>query len=217
MKRNLNFKSQRAQRRINRILEVLKDGPMLARTIADAVHCHRSMVTDYLTHLMDEPRRVRIADYWIIGKRKAPCYGLGSDPNEESTPMTHAERWAAVKADPVRYAAALESRKRAHKKKREKMGPKLRDRRVYVPPLPEQVLSLLLEVPGYTTPQMAIKLDANERAVRTAVSQLKKGGKIRRAQNSTMKEYQWETLEKPMPAPLAKTMKPQTIFSALGL
>jgi hypothetical protein len=90
-----------------------------------------------------------------------------------------------------------------------------RDRRTYDPPLPQQVLALVEKMPGYTTEQIAYRLDANLRAVITAVRSLAKEGEIQRAKNSTMKAYQWEAPARPM-ARVPKVAR-QSIFGALGL
>lgn len=221
MIRNATFTSARAGLRIARIIEVLAQGPMTTIAIADAIHCDRSAVTEYLRHLMSqEPRQVRIADYETISGEcngsKRPLYALGAEPDAPLTKQSNQEKWAKVRADPEKYEASLKSRRESARRTRAKKAEvHQRDRRVYDPPLPQQVAELVESMPGYTTPQIAEKLGANERAVIRVIAKLRTAGAIRRAEHWRTKEYRWETPINPMPAPVVA--KQQGIFAALGL
>ena len=215
MKRNTTFQSKRAQRRIERLLELLVGQNLPACTLAEKLHCDQSMVTEYLRYLREEPnRRVRVAGHDVVNGTKRPLYGLGSEPDAPMTRKTNKERHAAVKSDPVRLERRREVCRESYWRRRAKT-PRQRDRRVYDPPLPEQVLGLLGKMPGYTTEQIAQRLDANQRAVQLVVQRLRLEGKVRRAEASTTKAYQWETPERPM-TPVPKVLR-QTIFAALGI
>ena len=220
-KRNVTFTSARAQIRIERILAALAGGPMSTTELSSAVHLDRSAITDYLAHLMKEPRRVRIAEYRTVrgpknGNRQ-PVYALGAEPDAPRERMSNVERWERVKADPQAYANSLASRREHHRRARAAVPPELRqrDRRVYDPPLEQQIPELLAQVPGYTTRQLAAKLDANLKSTITALGKLRKAGAVRRAETGTLKEYQWEVPARPLPAPIIT--KSQGIFAALGV
>lgn len=215
MKRNTTFQSKRAQIRIGRLLALL-DGRMLpASDLAAHLYCDQSLVTEYLRHLREEPnRRVRIAGYDVVNGTKRPLYGLGSKPDAPMTRKTNKERHAAVKSDPKRLERRREVCRESYWRRREKI-PRQRDRRVYDPPLPDQVLGLLGKMPGYTTEQIAQRLDANQRAVQLVVQRLRREGKVQRAAASTMKAYQWEIPGRPMSA--VPKVSRQTIFAALGI
>jgi len=217
MHRNIKFTSVRAQRRIARILQELANGPLPALWLAHKVHCDHSMVTDYLQHLMAEPRQVRVVGYEVVNGCKRPLYGLGVDPDEPNKVQDNTERWQKVKADPVKYSASLESRREHHRRKRAlvPMEERKRDRRVYDPPLIEQVETLVAERPGFTRLQIADELDANERAVMRVLQQLMKAEKIRPCAHGNRKAHQYETADKPLPPPPAFPKQPQNPFSAL--
>jgi predicted transcriptional regulator len=215
MIRNTTFQSKRAQIRIERLLALLAGQTLPASTIAEKLYCDQSMATEYLRHLRSEPnRRVRIAGYDVINGTKRPLYGLGSEPDAPMTRKTNVERHAAVRADPARLERRRELSRQSYSRRRAQI-PRQRDRRVYDPPLPDQVLALLGKMPGYTTEQIAQRLDANQRAVQLVVQKLRREGKVRRAEASTMKAYQWETPGRPMAA--VPKVPRQTIFAALGI
>lgn len=215
------FTSVRALTRIQRILDLLKGGPMTTREVGEALYMDQTMASAYLRFLMFAPRRVYICGYRIVGKRSAPMFALGDLPNARPTRQTNKERWAKVKADPVKYAKSLESRRNVHRRKREQipLEQRQRDRRVYDPPLHVQVIDLLGQFPGYTGKQMAARLDANARSIRSVLSELRREGKIQRSPHGTGKEYAWELPHKPLPAPLSRTLgiKPQSWAAALGV
>lgn len=217
MHRKVTFTSVRAQKRIARILQELAHGALPAAWLANKVHCDHSMVTDYLQHLMAEPRRVRIVGHEVINGSKRPLYGLGNAPDAPNTVQKNNERWAKVKADPVKYSASLESRKEHHRRKRAlvPMEERIRDRRVYDPPLIEQVEMLVAERPGFTRLQIAEELDANERAVMRVLQQLMKEEKVRPCVHGNRKAHQYETMDKPLPPPPELPKRPQNPFSAL--
>lgn len=215
------FNSERAHIRIQRILDLLNGGPMSTREVGETLHMDQTMASAYLRFLMFAPRRVYICGYRIVGKRSAPLYALGDLPNAKPTRQTNKERWARVKADPVKYAKSLESRRNVHRRKREQIPIELRarDRRVFDPPLCQQIVALLEEVPGYTCSQIAAKMDISLHTVRTSIDKLRRDGKIQRVTHGSGKEYQWEVPHKPLPAPLSKTLgiKPQSWAAALGV
>lgn len=217
--RNVTFTSKRAQVRIERILKELRWGALSAADLAEKVHCDHSMVTAYLAHLMDEPRRVRIESHEVINGCKRPLYGIGNGPDAPLTVQTNVEKWLKVKADPVKYAKSLESRKQSYRRRRALVPPEQRQRcrRVYDPPLPVQVEELLNKRAGYTVEQITTALDASEKSVMKAVRTLVKEGKVRRAVHSKNKAFQYETPNNPMPKPLDIPKTKQGIFAALGL
>jgi hypothetical protein len=196
------------------MLELLKGQTLPASAIAKKLYCDQSLVTEYLRHLRAAPRRVRIADYEVVNGTKRPLYGLGSEPDAPMTRKTNKERHAAVRADPKRLERRREVCREAYARRRAKT-PRQRDRRTYDPPLPDQVLDLLGKMPGYTTEQIAQRLEANQRAVQLVVQRLRREGKVQRAEAGTMKAYQWETPNRPMTA--VPKFAPQTIFAALGI
>jgi len=215
MKRNTTFQSKRAEIRIKRLLALLEGRTLPASDLAEKLHCDQSLVTEYLRHLREEPnRRVRIAGHDVVNGTKRPLYGIGGEPDEPMTRKTNQERYADVVADPKRLERRREICRETYARRRAKT-PRQRDRRTYDPPLPDQVLGLLGKMPGYTTEQIAQRLDANERAVQLVVQRLRREGKVRRAEASTMKAYQWETPDRPMAA--VPRVARQTIFAALGI
>jgi biotin operon repressor len=214
MKRNTTFQSKRAQIRIERLLALLAEGNMSSAALAGKLYCHQTLVAEYIRYLRREPRRVRIADYEIINGTKIRLYGLGDAPDTPMRQMTNSERHARLKADPERLKRCRQRERQAYAHWRAQT-PRQRDRRVYNPPLEDQVLGLLGKMPGYTTEQIAQRLDANQRAVQLVVQRLRREGKVRRAVASTMKMYQWEIPERPMAA--VPKVAPQSIFAALGI
>jgi hypothetical protein len=217
MHRNTTFTSARAQRRISRILQELAHGALPAVWLANKVHCDHSMITDYLQYLMAPPRRVRIVGHEVVNGSKRPLYGLGSDADVPNTVQTNQEKWEKVKSDPVKYSASLESRKEHHRRKRAlvPMEERKRDRRVYNPPLIEQVEMLVSERPGFTRLQIAEQLDANERAVMLVLQKLMKAEKVRPCIYGNRKAHQYETVDRPLPPPPEIPKVAQNPFSAL--
>ena len=215
MKRNPTYQSKRARIRIERLLGLLDGQTLSARDLAARLYCDQSLVTEYLRYLRQEPnRRVRIAGHDVVNGTKRPLYGLGSEPDEPMTRKTNQERHAAVRNDPKRLERRRELCRESYQRRRER-PPRQRDRRVYDPPLPVQVLGLLERMPGYTTEQIAQRLEANQRAVQLVVQRLRREGKVLRAEASTMKAYQWEIPSRPMTA--VPKVAPQSIFAALGI
>lgn len=213
-----HFTSTRGQMRVARVLKSLEAGPLRSAEIAKLVFCDVSLVLAVIKHLKAEPQRVFIFDYPVIDGQKVPLYALGSEPDAVRTRRTKQEHYAIRRADPEKHAKTL-AQDRARRRAARAALPaseKLRDRRVYDPPLDQQILTLL-EVPGYTMSQMAAKLDANPRSIQTAIRKLRKEGKAQRAANGTKKEWQWELCTRPLPAPIVSVRKPQGIFAALGL
>lgn len=224
MKRHrMTFNSERGKLRLARILALLENGPMATREIAAALHMDRSGVTDYLAHLMRDPRRVRIAEYHTIsgainGNRQ-PLYGLGAEPDVPLTRIDNVERWNRVKAKPQLYAKSLEDRKKHHRRKRDAVPPELRkrERRRLDEPLEPLILALLAEVPGYDTTQIAVKLRAGKRSVRTALEKLRAAGSVRVAANASSKAYRFERPDNPLPPPLAAGQPKHSWAAALGV
>jgi predicted transcriptional regulator len=220
MKRRSTFQSKRAQIRIRRLLALLKgaEKPLPSVTIAEKLHCDTSLVTEYIRHLKKEPRLVRIADYDVVNGTKRALYALGAEADAPMTRQSNGERYALVKNDPARRQRRNELARKRAKEKRAALKPdqRQRDRRVYDPPLEQQIPSLLEKMPGYTTEQIAQRLNANERAVQRVVQRLRKAGTVQRAANSTMKAHQWELPHRPMAA-VPRIRKPQGVFAALGL
>lgn len=217
MRRNTTFQSKRAQIRIARILNLLEGQMLSSQALAENLHCHQSGVTDYIKHLKSTtPRQVRIADYEVVNGCKRALYALGSEPDAPMTTQTNQEKWAKVKAKPEVYAKSLESRRKSAARIRA-TKPKLRDRRNYDPPLPVQVNELVVKKAGYTIPEIAVMLDASERAVIRAVNQLREQGLVRRAKNGMSKKFRWESPANPLPKFVEQPIQKQGIFSALGL
>jgi hypothetical protein len=215
--RNCTFQSERAKRRIDRILAAL-DGQMLpASALAAKVYCDQSLVTEYLRYLRAEPdRRARIAGYDIINGTRRPLYGLGSEPDAPMTRQTNQERYARVQADPEKYERHLTKARERHQRIRAAVPAeqRQRDRRTYDPPLEIQIVDLLGRMPGCTNEQIADRLQANQRAVQRVTQRLRKSGEIQRAKATTMKTWQWEVPERPMTA--TPRVKPQPWFAALA-
>lgn len=222
--RNLTFASARALRKIERILTALKDGMLSAGDLAAKLHADHSGVTDYLAHLMREPRRVRIAGYSIVrhpngGGSRQPLYGLGSEPDAPSAPATNAERWQRVKADPARLEQATRRNRERNRRLRDAVPPEQRQRRRLCKDeaLEPRILELLNEAPGYSQAQFAARFQVSERSVRTAICKLRATGAIRRAANATSKEHRYETPDNPLPRPLAAGQHKHGPFAALGI
>lgn len=219
--KQITFKSKRAQLRIERILEVLQAGPLSSADLALAVHCDRSAIYDYLAHLMAEPRRVRIFDHPAATDAKiaarVPRYALGSEPDAELVPLTPADYRASVKNDPQRLARRQQTDRDRMRRKRAAVPieERVRDRRVYDPPLEEQIHALLNTSPGYDRPKITARLGANERAVQRALRALVASGRVRRAEHGTGKTWKWETPENPVPAPLAAGLPKMSWMNAL--
>jgi DNA-binding MarR family transcriptional regulator len=216
--RRSTFQSKRAQIRIKRLLALLEDRTLSSSEIAKKLYCDQSLVTEYLRHLRTGPsRRARIADYEVVNGTKRALYGLGSEPDAPLTRQTNQERYAKVQADPVKYERHLTKARDLHRRKRATVPPeqRQRDRRIYEPPLPVQVVDLLKRMPGCTNEQIADRLQANERAVQRVTQRLSKTGAIQRAKASTMKKWQWETPDRPMA--FVPRVARQTIFAALGI
>lgn len=214
--RKSTFQSKRAQIRIKRLLALLEGQTLPASTIAEKLHCDRSLVTEYLRHLRAEPnRRARITGYDVVNGTRRPFYGLGIEPDAPMTRQTNQERYAKVQADPVKYELHLTKARDLHRIKRAAVPPELRqrDRRIYEPPLEVQIVDLLSRMPGCTNKQIASRLEANERAVQLVTRRLSKAGEIQRAKVSTMKKWQWEVPDRPM-TPVPK-VKAQSWFGAL--
>lgn len=213
-----HFKSTRGQKRVERVLKALEAGPLRATTIAERVYCDPSFVRAVIRHLKAEPRRVYIYEYNVIDGQKVPFYALGDKPDAPRTRRTSQENYAARWADEEKYKAYREAERDRRRAIREALPAceNIRDRRIYNPPLDQQIMALL-EVPGYTMSEMAKRLDANLRSIQTAMRKLRLAGKAQRATNGTKKEWQWELRTKPLPAPVVKILKPQGIFAALGL
>jgi hypothetical protein len=217
VKRNVTFQSKRAQLRIIRLLELLADGMLPARTLAEKLHCDQSGVTEYLRYLGAEPRRVRVAGYEVVNGTKRRLYGLGAEPDEPMTAKTNQERYAAVLADPVRLQRTRELSRARHRQRRDAvpLEHRKRNRLRMDQSLEPRILSILAECPGYTVDQLAAKMSAGERSTRTAVEKLRAAGTIQRSANAKGKKHRYETPGKPMPAPLIT--KPQGAFAALGI
>lgn len=215
MKRNVTFQSARAQLRIARLLELLADGMLPARALAEKLHCDQSGVTEYLRHLGAEPRRVRVAGYEVVNGTKRRLYGLGAEPDEPMTAKTNKERYAAVLADPVRLQRTRELSRARHRQRRDAvpLEQRKRNRLRMDQALEPRILAILAECPGYTVDQLAAKMSVGERSTRTAVEKLRAAGSIQRSSNATGKKHRYEVPEKPLPAPVAS--KPQLWFAAL--
>lgn len=109
---NCTYKSARAARAIARITEALKGERMTAKQLAAATCMSISSAQNYLTHLRAEPRRVRICGYEPGIGPTPPIYALGSAPDAKRTPKrAAADRFKALKADPVGYQKSLAMRR----------------------------------------------------------------------------------------------------------
>ena len=217
MKDRLTFRSKRAQLRIARLLELLADGMLPARTLSEKMHCDHSMVTQYLGHLGAEPRRVRVAGHDVINGTKRPLYGLGSEPDEAVTTKTKSERYAEILADPVRLQHVRERSMERHRMKRDAVPieQRKRNRLRKDQALEPRILQILSESPGYSVDKLAAKMGVGERSTRTAIEKLRAAGHVQRATGARSKKHLFETPEKPLAPPVVT--KPQGIFAALGI
>lgn len=211
-----------AQRRIARILEVLKDGPITARELADSIHCSHSLATLYLRKLMEKPRRVRIADHDIVCARVVPMYGLGDTPDRKYVAMTPGEHWFRLQQErPERYLATLEKKRQWYRDMRAKLPPEQvkKRRKVFARPLDDLIIESLERRAGRTVEQIAGELNASKRTVERKILVMRGEGLIRRVAGPfhSREPWRWEVPDNPAPTVIRRPVPKQSIFSALGL
>jgi Mn-dependent DtxR family transcriptional regulator len=213
------FTSKLAAIRINRLLTILKDGPLTSAQLAEKLHVCHSMTCAYLTHLRKKPRRVRITHRLEnFGASPTPVYGLGSAPDAPLIKLTRAQLFQRIKADPVRYAAYLENRRQKHAAKRAAMPmTKLKARGIdrRDPPLIRQIATLIAERPHYTNAQLAVALAAKPASVGAAALKLQNEGEIRAVNGKRGDLAKWESLATPPVRPPEVPKTPHHPFSAL--
>lgn len=118
------FATTRSLRAIERITWRLSITPMTADDLAEKVCLSLSSVQNYLAHLQQEPRRVRIQGYEPGIGPTAPIYALGSAPDaQRRKKMTAADRFKALKADPEKYQRTLALRRLSSLRRRAAKAP----------------------------------------------------------------------------------------------
>jgi hypothetical protein len=105
--------------RIERILEALKIAPMTAVQLADDLHMGATTARTAIRHLMgEEPRRIYVKDWPLVGANYTPLYALGDLPDApRPTRMTrkakHQLYMLRLRNDPDQRDRYL-AKKRAH-------------------------------------------------------------------------------------------------------
>lgn len=222
-KRSMRCNTQRATRRMDRILELLAEGEsMSARELSEKLFCATSMTTTYLSFLMDEPKRVFIAGHDIINSRVVPLYALGDKPNKRYKSITYKQRWAALKKDrPEQYEAMLEKKRQGNRARRAKLPPEQIKvvRKKFERPLSELIVEVLERRAGRTSVQIAGDLGASHRTVQAHIQALRAAGRVRRAAGpATSREpFRWEVPTNPAFEAPPRVKQKQSIFAALGL
>lgn len=101
----------RMDRRIARILELLKDKQMTAKELSQAMHVSHDTARDYLS-ILHEQQRVYVAEWQPVDRNKpAKVYAAGSNPDViyVPAPKTKIEKKADIWKEKVLTALALPS------------------------------------------------------------------------------------------------------------
>lgn len=198
------FTSPRALLTIERILSALADGPLTAEQLATKLYRDRMGVVNYLFHLRQEPRRVRISGRLPSSGAPAPLYALGSEPDEVFPPLTYKERYHERMADPERYQAYLAWCRAYGKAKR---GPR-------PVPMIARIAQLIEQRPGLTSRQLSACLGISIGTVSASAIRLAKAGTVREVPTGK-RTKRWETVANPLPTWEAPKVIRQGAFSAL--
>lgn len=115
--------------KMDRIAEMLEEEEMIWTQVADKLHCHKQTASRYLWHMARQnPRRIHVCS-WVEDEasfRKIPVFAAGNKPNKRKPkPLTYAEVFARIQADPVRHTKRLEKyRAEWHRKKGQPIPPR---------------------------------------------------------------------------------------------
>lgn len=210
-----NFTSERARRRIERMLALLKKECLTVEQIADKMHAAKSGTNVYVVHLHKVEKQIHIAGWDTSGYRAVAVFAKGDKPDAPKPPKKSKEQiWREIKADPEKLAKRHMEQANLRDRRREGRPP--RAQRHYDPPLEQQVQEFIDAWPGMTAEQIADKLDACHRSTARALTKLHKQGIAvyrRRSRAGAL----WELASRKVVrhAPVVKAR--QGIFAALGI
>lgn len=116
--------------KMDRIAEMLKYEDMIWTEVAAKLHVHKQTASRYLWHmaLQPMPRRIHVSGWTEDEKsfRKIPVFRSGNGMNKRKPkPLTAAEVFARIQADPIRYARRCEKyRIKWHQQKGQPVPPR---------------------------------------------------------------------------------------------
>lgn len=98
--------------KMDRISQMLDGEEMIWTEVAEKLFVHKQTASRYLWHMVQQnPRRIHISR-WVEDKksaRKIPVFTAGNKPNKRKPkPLTYAEVFARIQADPLRYGKRKE-------------------------------------------------------------------------------------------------------------
>lgn len=129
--------------KMDRIADMLDGEEMIRTEVAAKLFVHKQTASRYLWHMARQtPRRIHVCR-WVEDKksgRKIPVFTAGDKPNKRKPkPLTYAEVFARIQADPLRYSKRKEKYRAAWHMKNGGIAP---PRRVADP------FALLFAIPG---------------------------------------------------------------------
>lgn len=98
--------------KMDRIAAMLQDEDLIWTQVAEKLHVHKQTASRYLWHMAQQtPRRIHVCR-WVEDEasfRKIPMFRAGDKPNKRKPkPLTYAEVYARIQADPMRYGKRKE-------------------------------------------------------------------------------------------------------------
>jgi hypothetical protein len=123
------FEKRPAVIKMQRIVDMLEGEQMIWTQVAEKLCAHKQTASRYLWHMARQtPRRIYVCK-WIDdpkSARKIPVFTAGDKPNKRKPkPLTAAEVFARIQADPVRYFKRREKyRVQWHKNKGQPVPPR---------------------------------------------------------------------------------------------
>lgn len=118
-----------ARIKMQRIVEMLEGEEMIWTQVAEKLCTHKQTASRYLWHMARQsPRLIHVCN-WVEDEetgRKIPVFTAGDKPNKRKPkPLTYAEVFARIQADPVRHAKRREKyRTEWHQKKGQPVPPR---------------------------------------------------------------------------------------------
>lgn len=203
------FTSERAQQRLARVLDALKDGGLTKADIAARSFMSSSAANLYIFHLKQEPKLIYRSG-WDGNK---PIYSLGDKKDVSFPKRTRKQRYHLyIKKKPEKHAQKLERARKKYWKTRDATQLVGIDRRQ--PPLVTQIENYVIVNRHKTTGQVAKALDAKPASVSSILRRLQGEGKVRAVTLGDTR-FKWESAIHALPAVL--DIPKQTPFSALFL
>lgn len=205
----LTFTSVRAQMKIARMLDSLKDGALTRADLAKASYMSNSAANLYIAYLKSEPRRIHIAS-WV---GNAPAYALGDQKDVKFPKYTKRQLYLRNKKKyPEKHEQKKERARQKYWKERDASKLVGIDRRQ--PPLVVQIEKYVIVNRHKTTGEVAKALDAKPNSVSTILKRLASEGKVRSITTGTTR-LRWESAIHALPPAL--NIPKQNPFSALGV